>query len=82
MNLKQRITVPTSIAHVPDPATLLAPFIDIQTAANLLGRARSTVYDMVERGLLNRYEVGTQALYWGPQVVEVAAALERLRVRA
>jgi excisionase family DNA binding protein len=59
----------------------LTSFVDTMTAADMLGKARTTVYDMVDRGLLTQYRIGTQVLYWAPQVSEVAAALERLRVR-
>jgi hypothetical protein len=66
---------------VRKPQTLLDNFVDTLTTADMVGKARTTVYDMVERGLLTQYRVGTQVLYWRPQVAEVAAALDRLRVR-
>lgn len=50
---------------------------DTDGAARMLGRSRPTVYDMVERGVLVRYHAGSHAIFWVPEVREVAAALAR-----
>lgn len=68
-------------ADEADPAVLLYRFIDTYEAGQRLHRARSTVSDMADKRVLTRYRVGTAVLYWGPQVDEVARALQRLRVR-
>lgn len=52
---------------------------DIAGAALLLNRSRPTVYEMIERGVLTRYEIGCHALLWVPEVKNVAAAIRVLR---
>lgn len=59
------------------PAALLNDFVDSRGAALILGRTRSTLCDMADRGVLTRYAVGTAVLYWGPEVRDLAAALHR-----
>lgn len=54
---------------------------DAAGAADILRRSRPTVYDMVDRGVLTKYWIGTHALYWVPQVEQVAAALGKLARR-
>jgi hypothetical protein len=65
-----------------DPAVLLDRFLDTNKVALLLGKSRQTVGDMADRGVLTRYRVGAAVLYYGPQVLDVRDALQRLRVRA
>lgn len=57
-------------------------WIDINQACELLQRARPTVYDMLERGVLNRHVIGSRTLLWRAEVAEVAAALRLLEARA
>ncbi len=64
---------------VREPATLLDNFTDTGGAAALLGRARSTVCEMADRGVITRYAVGAAVLYFRPELVDVAAALSRIR---
>lgn len=52
---------------------------DTAGAALILNRSRPTVYDLVDREILKRYRIGTHAMFWVPEVREVATALERLR---
>lgn len=59
------------------PAALLTQFVDSRGAATILGRTRSTVCDMADRGVLTRYAVGSAVLYWDPEVRDLAAALQR-----
>lgn len=66
---------------VQRPSTLLDNFEDSAGAAFLLGKSRSTVAEMADKGLITRYRVGAAVLYWRPEVQEVALALQRLRVR-
>lgn len=54
---------------------------DAGGAADLLARSRPAVYDMVERGVLRRYQIGTHGMYWVPEVKRVAAAIRQLSVR-
>lgn len=61
---------------VPNPED----WTDTEGAARILGRSRPTVYDMVDRGVLTRYRVGAHAVFWVPEVRDVAVALSRLTV--
>lgn len=60
------------------PELALRGFTDSYGAAFQLGRSRGTVCDMVDRGVLKRYRVGTAVLYYLPEVLELAAALARI----
>ena len=64
------------------PEALSGLFVDRQGAANLLGRSPATVHDMVNRGVLTPYRVGTQVIYSRAECESVAAALQRLAARA
>lgn len=55
---------------------------DTDEAARLLQRARPTLYDIVQRGALHRYKIGTVSVFWRAEVLELAAALRRSRGRA
>jgi predicted DNA-binding transcriptional regulator AlpA len=62
---------------MPNPSD----WLDTNQTAEVLGRSRATVYDMVDRGVLTRYQIGGLSVYWLAEVREVAAALRRLEVR-
>lgn len=64
----------------PDPKLLLEKFTDSGGACFYLKRSRATLCDMVERGLIKRYRRGTAVLYYLPEVLEVADALQRLDI--
>lgn len=51
---------------------------DTAGAASIIGRSRPTVYELVARGTLTRYEIGTHGMFWVPECREVAAAVKRL----
>jgi hypothetical protein len=51
---------------------------DAAGAADLLGRSRPAVYDMVDRGVIHKYRLGSHTLYWVPEIQQVAAALQRV----
>jgi hypothetical protein len=74
------MTNPVHPVDVQRPATLLDNFEDSAGAAYILNKSRSTVHDMADRGLITRYRVGAAVLYFRPELQEVAAALQRLRV--
>jgi hypothetical protein len=64
-----------NVAAVPNPDD----WTDTSGAADMIGRDRSTVYDLVARDVLTAYRIGRSRAYWVPEVREVAAALARLR---
>jgi excisionase family DNA binding protein len=51
---------------------------DTAGAAEIIGRSRPTVYELVEKGTLTRYQLGTHGMFWVPECREVGAAIERL----
>lgn len=54
---------------------------DTAGAALILGKSRPTVYEMVDRGVLERYRIGTHGMFWVPQLEQVAAAIRKLARR-
>lgn len=60
------------------PLPNAADWTDAAGAAAILGRSRSTVYDMVDRGILNKHRVGTSTLFWRAEVEEIRHSLDRL----
>jgi hypothetical protein len=62
---------------LPNPAD----WTDAGGAAAILGRSRPAVYDMVDRGVIAKYRIGTHTMYWVPQVEQVAAAIRKLARR-
>ena len=57
-------------------------WLDIGQACEIVRRSRPAVYDMLERGLLTRYVIGTRTMLWRAEVTEVADALRRLEAGA
>jgi len=66
-------------------ATLPLPnpgdWTDAPGAAVIIRRNRSTVYDLVARGLITPYRVGDKTLFWVPELIEVRDAMRRLERR-
>lgn len=51
---------------------------DTAGAAEIIGRSRPTVYELVSRNVLTRYQIGTHGMFWVPECREVAASIARL----
>lgn len=63
---------------IPNPED----WTDAGGAAEILGRSRPAVYDMVDRGVIHKYRIGTtHTAYWVPEVRHVADAISRLTRR-
>lgn len=60
------------------PLPNAADWTDAAGAALILGRSRSTVYDMVDRGILSRHRVGASTVFWRAEVEEIRRSLDRL----
>lgn len=63
---------------IPNPED----WTDAGGAAEHLGVARSTVYDMVKSGVLTRHVIGGLGAYWVPELRALFAARERVGRRA
>jgi hypothetical protein len=63
---------------IPNPED----WTDTAGAGDILRRARPTVYEMVDRGIITRYRIGHCAVFWVPELTRVAQAIERLAPRA
>lgn len=62
---------------IPNPED----WTDLDGAAKLLGKSRPTVYALIEKGVLTRYEIGCHAMLWVPEVKQAARAFRVLAVR-
>lgn len=51
---------------------------DFAGAGEIIRRSRPTIYDLVDRGILTRYQIGAHAMFWVAECREVARAMERL----
>lgn len=51
---------------------------DTAGAAEIIGRSRPVVYDLVSRGVLTRYQIGTHGMFWVPECRELAESIARL----
>lgn len=69
----------TTVITLPEPNP--DDWTDTAGAALILNRSRPTVYDLVDCGILKRYQIGTHGMFWVPEVRKVAAAPYRLRRR-
>lgn len=67
----------TEALPLPNPGD----WCDAKEAAALLLVSRSTLYAMVRDGRLTDYQIGTIRVFWRPEILEVSAALRRVRAR-
>jgi hypothetical protein len=51
---------------------------DTAGAAEIIRRSRPAIYELVSRGSLTRYQIGTHGMFWVPECREVAASIARL----
>lgn len=58
----------------PNPAD----WTDTAGAAEIIGRSRPAIYELVSRGSLTRHQIGTHGMFWVPECREVAASIARL----
>jgi excisionase family DNA binding protein len=63
--------------EIPNPED----WCDVELAAEVLGRSRANVYDMIKRGVLKQYKVGRITMLWRPDVTKVSLALRVLETR-
>jgi hypothetical protein len=59
---------------VPNPKD----WVDTDGAAKILDRSRTTVYAYVAAGVLEQYQIGAHAVYWVPDVQDMAKALRAI----
>lgn len=71
------------MSHTQPQLTLPNPddWMDVGQALAALRINRSTLYLMIKDGRLGDYRIGVSRVFWRTEIKELAAALERVRVR-
>lgn len=70
------MTTPSLMSPAPEPFAEM--FLDGRDAARLLGMNRTSIYALIDRGVITPYKIGVLTVFWRPEVEAVRAARARL----